>query len=421
MLSKKASLFSWGRALDLPTSVFQEGGSRMVGKGIVVNYRHLQHSELDSFDQAVAASFNTPLEMTRSWIEASGLANWRVVAENETLLGGLMLIPMGQWFGGRAVSSTGLAGVVVDASARGLGVGKHLVAEALSEMRANGAALSALYGSTTSFYRRRGYERAGATFQVEVNLKEIAGRSGPLEIRVLTEAEKGEVESLQRGWVRGNACLDRGPYLWHRVRQPRGVPAEQFGFFSGDRLEGYVFWKRSEFKGLNNELEITDLVLTTPESQQTFLGFLAGHRAFFDKARWLCASSAPWVLALDEPWNFKINLLEHWMLRLVNVQKALEDRGYPPGLPGQIHFEVQDPLFPDNSGCWLLEVGDREGRVTRGGKGTIKLDIGAFAALYTGFLSATQLAVSGKLTGPTEQLSLADQIFRGEPRLCDFF
>jgi predicted acetyltransferase len=107
------------------------------------------------------------------------------------------------------------------------------------------------------------------------------------------------------------------------------------------------------------------------------------------------------------------------MLRLVDLKKALESRGYAPGSRGQIHFEVEDSVVSENSGRWVLNLSEKT--IQKGGEGAVKLDIGAFGSLYSGFLSATQLAASGRLTGPTEQIKKADRAFAGEPRLRDFF
>ncbi|MFA5506114.1 MAG: GNAT family N-acetyltransferase [Vulcanimicrobiota bacterium] len=386
-----------------------------------MHYRPLPEEKIDELASIISESFNTPAGIARPWIEASGLQNWRVIEEGEAALGGLMVIPMGQWFGGRAVSMTGLAGVVISSLARGRGVGRQLISSTLQELRDQGAALSALYGSTTSFYRAAGYQRAGANYLLEVELKGLDFKAGPLEIWPLTDQDKAAEEALQHDWVQQQGCLKRGPYLWHRVRGPRGVKAERFGFFSGSRLEGYVYWIRSESKGTDNELQITDLVLTKAEAEQTFLGFLAGHRAMFSKARWTCPSSFSWLLALEERWQYSMKLHEHWMLRIVHLEKALAERGYPGGLEGELHLEIEDPLLPENSGRWLLKVKGGVGEIQSGGEGTLKMGIGTLAPLYSGFLSAAQLRGSGRLEGPDEQLVLADGLFRGKPHLADFF
>jgi predicted acetyltransferase len=124
------------------------------------SYAPLPPAEIAWMAQLVADSFNMPEDKCELWIRRSGLENWRAL-KDQTLLGGLMRIPMAQWFGGRQVSMTGLAGVAVAATGRGQRIGQRLMRESLSEMHAEGTAVSALYGSTTSFYRRCGYERAG--------------------------------------------------------------------------------------------------------------------------------------------------------------------------------------------------------------------------------------------------------------------
>ena len=155
-------------------------------KSRAVNYLPLTDSHLEPLISILTESFNQPPGKARPWVEASGRENWRLVVDSQPL-GGAMLIPMGQWFGGRVVGMTGLAGVVVSPRARGRGVGKKLISSVLQEMRSDGVALSVLNGSTTSFYRANGYEKAGASYTIELSLKDLGHRAGPLEIRPLTE------------------------------------------------------------------------------------------------------------------------------------------------------------------------------------------------------------------------------------------
>lgn len=109
------------------------------------------------------------------------------------------------------------------------------------------------------------------------------------------------------------------------------------------------------------------------------------------------------------------------MLRVVNLEKALTERGYPPNLSGLLELEIADPLLSANTGRWILEVADGRGVVKAGGGGRLKLDINSLPPLYSGFLSARQLARAGRLEGAPEQIALADELFAGEPRLSDFF
>ena len=51
-----------------------------------------------------------------------------------------------------------------------------------------------------------------------------------------------------------------------------------------------------------------------------------------------------------------------WMARLIHVRKALEARGYPPGLEAAVEFRVEDALLPTNSRAYRMEVSGGQAR-----------------------------------------------------------
>lgn len=363
-------------------------------------------------------------DVCAGWLERTGLEQWRVLLdEQDAPRGGLLRIPMGQRFGDRVVSMTGLAGVAVSLAGRGQGLGQTLMRGALSEMRDEGTALSALYGSTTSFYRRCGYQRAGARYMMEVPLRELPGRSGPLQVRELSEADFSQVEALYAQHVTGQGCLQRGPYLWQRVRGPRGMTAKGFGFYRGDRLEGYTYLLTALGQGLeDNVVEASDLCLATSDAVTTFLGLVAGHRAMYKLARWPSAACSPLMFFLEEPWSYQLRLHEHWMLRIVHLEAALTQRGYREDLREELHLRVDDPWFVSNSGDWVLQVEHGQADLRPGGRGELAVGIGALASLYSGFASPQALHCAGLLTAPEEAQRAAWRIFGGQtPELADFF
>jgi predicted acetyltransferase len=386
-------------------------------------YSAISNAKVPAVASLVADSFNLTEEKCALWIERSGQQNWRALEDATGTLGALMRIPMGQWFGHRPVSMTGLAGVAVSTCARGKSTGQTLIRHALEEMREEKTALSALYGSTTSFYRRCGYERAGSRFMAEVPLRQLASRAGPLEVRPLTGELEAQAERLQALHARNHGSLVRGPYLWLRVRGPRGMTAQGYGFFRHEQLEGYTYLVKHPGSSLqDNCLEASDLVLTSPDALSTFQGLLAGHRAFFTSARWPSPPASALLLSAPEPWLFKLSLEEHWMLRIVSLEQAVAQRGYPSHVKGLLHLEVDDPWFAGNSGRWVLQADSGSAALERGGSGSLRLDVGALASLYTGFLSAESLALAGRASGDADSLALASAIFGGwTPELADFF
>lgn len=390
----------------------------------MISFVPLDSSQLVRMARIEHEAFNMPEEACLRWIERTGIKEWRAVLDSRNEpQGGLIRIPMGQWYGGRVVGMTGLAGVAVSYSGRGQGVGQALMRGALEEMRGEGTALSALYGSTTSFYRRCGYERAGARHLVEIPLRELSGRGGPLDIRPLREADAPQVEALQAEHVRGQGCLLRGPYLWQRVRGPRGMTARGFGFFREGVLEGYAYLVTEAGQGFqDNTVEASDLCLTTADAVTTFLGLLAGHRAFFTTARWPSPPCSPLLLLMEEPWSYRVTLHEHWMLRIVHLSAALTERGYPEHLEEELHLRVDDPWFDANGGDWVLRVRRGKAEVHSGGKGEFRLGIGPLASLYSGFASPEVLKLSRRLEASEEAMRTAARLFGGAvPELADFF
>jgi predicted acetyltransferase len=103
-----------------------------------------------------------------------------------------------------------------------------------------------------------------------------------------------------------------------------------------------------------------------------------------------------------------------WMTRLVDAPAAIAARGFRPGAAAVVPLQVHDPLLPDHAGDVVLEVRDGEGRLEPGGAGRVRLGIGAFASLYTGWSSPWTLARAGLLDGATEaDLTALTDVFAG--------
>ena len=136
---------------------------------------------------------------------------------------------------------------------------------------------------------------------------------------------------------------------------------------------------------------------------------------------WYGGPSDPCVALLAEQ-AYATRLDHHWMLRVVDVKKALAARGYPKGLEAEVHLEIADDLLAENAGRFVLTVGGGRGRVRAGGKGRLALHVRALAALYTGHLSAAGLRSIGMLRGDDRAVTEASAVFAGPvPAMPDMF
>src|SRR5690349_25105579 len=77
--------------------------------------------DLAALAPVVAWAFNDTTEGSLKWLKQTP-EHVRLAREQGRLVGGLMRIPKGHWFGGQRVSALGLAGVAVAATARGSGI-----------------------------------------------------------------------------------------------------------------------------------------------------------------------------------------------------------------------------------------------------------------------------------------------------------
>lgn len=161
--------------------------------------------------------------------------------------------------------------------------------------------------------------------------------------------------------------------------------------------------------------------MLTAAAVRRFWTFIADHRSIIKKVRWRSSTVDPLLLLLPEQTS-NIRYSNHWMLRVINVSKALEKRGYPLGIETELHLEVFDDLLPENNGKFVLSVSNGQGEVTKGGKGELQLDVRALAPLYTGLFTPHQLQLVGRLEAQETALLAATQLFAGsQPWMPDSF
>ncbi len=353
---------------------------------------------------------------TTYWVDGAGPANYRAVRAAGRPIGGLAILAMGQWFGGARVPMAGIGSLGIAPEWRGRGAASALLRGVLTELYETGVALATLYPSTLPVYRKAGFERAGSTITYEVALSGINPRA-PLELVPLATDEWGQLAQTRDRWVRQQqGAVDRIPFLWQKIVAPFGQETYTYRIMRGDTPEGYVIYAQSS---KNAPLQVLDWCILSRDAGLTLLAFLAGDRAMVNAATLRAAPEEPLLHLLPEQ-GYTVSRAQSWLLRIVDVAGALDQRGYPPALTGEVHFAVADDLLPANTGAFVLRIAGGRGEVVRGGTGRLRLDVRALASLYTGYLTAGQLATIGALDGPPEDVALASLVFSGaQPRLVD--
>jgi predicted acetyltransferase len=364
--------------------------------------------------------FNSSAEASEAYRARLGLENFRAVRQSGRIVGGLAILPMGQWFGAQCVPMAGIASVGVAPEHRGSGAALALMQHTLQDLSAQGIALSALYPATQYFYRQVGYEQGGVRCDWEIRTDSIQLKERTLPITLINDAQHSHevfANLYQQQAKANNGCLERNQAIWKGIFE-----SPNYAYLIGEEAhpEGYlIFSQHAE----NNHIliQIRDWVLLTPAAIKRFWTFLADHRSMVEKVRWHHSSFDSLTFLLDER-TTKINYIGHWLLRIIDVQKALEQRGYPKGIETEVHLEVQDDLLTQNNGKFILKVSEGQGEVCPGGRGELRLSIRGLAPLYTGLFTPEQLQRTGQLEATDKALSAATHLFLGNlPWMPDYF
>jgi predicted acetyltransferase len=170
-------------------------------------------------------------------------------------------------------------------------------------------------------------------------------------------------------------------------------------------------------------LHCRDLVWSDRSSLQNLLAYVAGNTGMGIDWRWYGPNPEPLIMLAGGQDAITVQSTEFWMSRLVDVETALQARGYPRTLTGTIELEVSDTTLPANTRCLHLEWLDGELRIDSAPRGGLRLGVDALAPIFTGRLVARDAVRLGLLEGARERdIAMLEAAFLGSPPwLADIF
>ncbi|HUS63600.1 MAG TPA: GNAT family N-acetyltransferase [Kofleriaceae bacterium] len=384
-------------------------------------------AELEQFRAILQESLNFPRRGEPDWLDRYDRSGFRLVKRGGRVAGGLVLLPCGQFYGGRRLDMVGFHAVAIAPERRGGGVGRELMSAAMRELGAAGTPLAALYPATQPIYRSVGFEQAGTFTRRRVPLAAIPVGSHDLALeRVLVDAAQAAelLGPLHRRVCAHDGSIDRTPWFWRRLVDPVGQTAATFCVREGGRVTGYLVLGREWEHGrhVTLELRVRGLVAETPRALERLWTALADDRSLGMDAVLVGPPAPAHPLHFPEQ-KSSVDFQMQWMLRLVDVEAALAGRGYPAGLTAAVAFDVSDDLLEKNRGRFAIEVSGGRAAVSRGGDGpAVRIGVGALASLFGSYMTAEDLARHGRAEGTAEALASATAIFRGDvPWMTEMF
>ena len=385
-------------------------------------------AEMTIHDEVIAEAFNSPVDKIDDWSQRAGYENIRTQEIDGEFAGTCLMVPMGQYFGKDALPMCGVAGVAINPIFRSQGVAKLMMSNLIKEMAATDAVISTLYASTLPLYRSVGYEVSGSWYEVKMKFSEIP-RIRDLEpnLRVLPmqKSDRHEVEALNEELTKNiHGSLKRGPYCWQRIFDSQHSKSRTYVVKDQqENIQGTLsFIQLDGGKGsMWHKLKVNQFDAKTPEALKKLLHFLSSYGAMADELTLLLQPDHPVLLLLPEQ-HWSIHIKERWLMRILSLKKALESRVYYCVDDMRVNVRVIDEILPENNGVFSFEYLSGQFRCTRAEKADVEMHIGALAPLFSGLYSASDLAISGRLTGNESAVKKLDTLFLSpSPIMMDMF
>ncbi|MTK02137.1 GNAT family N-acetyltransferase [Micromonospora sp. CP22] len=328
-----------------------------------------------------------------------------------------------QWWSGRVVPAADVAGVAVAAEARGTGVGRTLLTALLRGARDRGAAVSALFPTTTAPYRACGWEVTGQLRTLDLPTAGLPRqrRDPQLTVRAGTPADlPATTELYRRVACHRNGLLTR---TQRRFTVTDKLPYDGLTLVEHDgHLVGYAGWNRGQGYGPDAVLTVEDILATTAAAARALVGVLASWYSVAPTLRLtlLPGDAVSTHLPLERTREHERHA---WMHRPVDIVRAVPARGWPAHTRGEVTFALTDDLADWNTGTWQLTVADGHADLRRStAEADLHLTVRGFARLYTGTATARALAETGLLHHRTPDPSALDLLAAGPTaHLIDYF
>ncbi|MDE3095502.1 MAG: GNAT family N-acetyltransferase [Chloroflexota bacterium] len=397
---------------------------------MTIEYRRLRSDdELRAHSRIAEYAFNgsphddDAIARRERWYER----DWCLGAfDGQEMVAGLTVIPFEMYLNGASIPLGGVASVSSLPERRRGGVAGGLLRYSLASMRDAGQPLSALYTPHYSLYRRYGWEIASRIVSYAFPPKVSAPRLGAPKgtYRRVDAGGWREVEALYtEHMARRNGGLVR-PERWWRTQVLatwRGDPRDAV-IWSNARGEprGYAVYRSSMQHAAaspvpDTTLRVSDWVALDAEAYAALLAYLLGHD-LATRIVMLASTDEPFAAAFQEPAHFAepAGAWNGLMLRLVDVQRALEARPALPQASGKgITLALTDDAAPWNAGTWRIEAG--EGRISAertDAEPELEMDARALAPIYNGFTRPADAVRVGQVRARSDAaIAAATDIF----------
>jgi predicted acetyltransferase len=395
-----------------------------------VEFRQLRPDELREAVYASALGFGgstADVEIDRRIAGRVGPDFALAAFDGGVLAAQVVTLPLSVHWNGPAVSCGGVTSVNTLPTHRRRGYVRELLTRSLAHMHETGQPVSLLWASMAAIYQRFGYGVAFTQCHAHFDARRLAfveeiTPAGQVRIAGAAEALPQLAAAYERFAALRTPMVQRDAIVWERVRrqlerweQSARSPYLTAVYEEGNEILGYAIYGVTPQTGWHDpeeRLTVYEFAWLSPAAHRALIQMFSAYDRSESVQFILLPLDDPLFYHVQEPRDLHVRLSDGAMLRIVDVQAALEARGYDAD--GRVTFALTDDFCPWNSGAWTLDVDAGAARVRRAAaEPELWLTPRALAMLATGYQTATTLARLGLLScAEPRALRTADNLFR---------
>ncbi|MEO6197497.1 MAG: GNAT family N-acetyltransferase [Dehalococcoidia bacterium] len=407
---------------------------------MAIEIRAAREDELAKVHDVVALSFNGDRseQGRQGFMHVEKMAHPTVLLENGKIVASLRVYDFVTRVNGAEIPMGGVSSVSCYPEHRRKGYVGKLLIDAMAKMRDKGQPLSALYTPHPSLYRKFGYMTAATNVRYEWKPKAVRPYNKARPAGKAIRVGEGDWRVLEQVYDRASGrrtgSIKRTEALWResvfrRFYDPErklkdvtvwyGVSGEPEGYatYTSQRVTGPV-------GGDKTLLWVAEFQALTSDAYVGLLRYILSHD-LNDEIYWYGPIDDPLALAVDDAMNLKREVVDDYMLRVIDVVMAIAGRPAGAGASeGTFTIGIEDETCPWNSGSWEIENAGGRLTATKGGTPDLSMEAATFAAVYDGHLRASDAVRSGLAEATASaDLALADRVLASDypPNGSDFF
>lgn len=349
-------------------------------------------------------------------------ADRRVALRGGQVIAGGMGLLVPQYFGGRPVPAVSMACGCVAPEERGRRLAARLAAERLRAVRERGAVVASLWTASTGYAARLGWAAPARVFSYTVPTGALAGAFTGAGFEI---AHAPSADGVRDEWAaRWNGPWQRPAWWdgWQTSRHP-GLATYTLAR-PGQAARAVVSVTAGRGPGGERQLVVQDMWADDPAAAGAAFAFLGRHHSRIPTVTLARTGlpPAPFLDRLSHAAAVTARTWHPWMLRILDLKRAVLLRGWPEHVELELPVEVvTEPgdgtdryTLRVSSGTGVLEPTIREGLVT--------LSRGQFAVWYAGGYRSTAAALLDGIRGhPAAVARLLAATGEREPWLADYF